>query len=171
MDNTRAVAIDKTRTNSLVAWMSILGLALLAPLFPLQQISGPIVNALLFIAVLILGLKQTLPICFMPSIMALSAGLLPWLLAPIVPFIMLSNVILVIVFAYTYEKNFWWGVLAASLLKFIFIWSTTAAVANLIIKKPQAIKAVAMMMSWPQLFSALAGGVIAYFVLKFIKRI
>lgn len=171
MANTRAIVVDKTKTNVLVTWVFIIGIALIAPLFPLQQVTGPIINALLFVAVIMLGLRQALVVCFMPSIMALSAGLLSPILLPIVPFIMLSNVVLVVVFSYLHQKNYWLGIISASLLKFIFIWSTTSAVANLFIKNSKAIQAVATMMSWPQLISALAGGVIAYVFLKTIKRI
>jgi len=171
MDNIRALAVEKTRSNTLVSWVSILGIALVAPLFPLQQVTGPIINALLFIAVVILGLKQTLPICFIPSVMALMAGLLLPVMIPIVPFIMLGNIVLVVTFAYFYQKNFWLGVALASLAKFIFIWSTTTAVANIFIKTPTIVNKIAQLMSWPQLLTALGGGVLAYAFLKFIKRI
>ncbi len=171
MDNARAVAVDKIRTDSLVAWASLIGIALVAPLFPLQQVTGPIINALLFIAVIMLGLKQTLPICFIPSVMALLAGLLLPVMIPIVPFIMLGNVVLVVTFSYFYQKNFWLGIALASLVKFIFIWSTTSAIANLFIKTPTTVNKIAQLMSWPQLISALLGGFIAYAFLKFIKRI
>ncbi len=171
MDNIRAIAVDKVKTNSLATWVSILGIALVAPLFPLQQVTGPIINALLFIAVVMLGLKQSLPICFIPSVMALLAGLLLPVMIPIVPFIMLSNVVLVVSFSYFYQKNFWLGIAIASAVKFIFIWSTTSAIANLFIKTPAIVNKVAQLMSWPQLFSALLGGLLAYAFLKFIKRI
>ncbi|MFA5126391.1 MAG: iron hydrogenase [Patescibacteria group bacterium] len=171
MAEAEAEVQDRAKTNSLAIWLAIMGLALIVPLFPLQQVTGPIINALLFIAVVILGLRQALVICFVPSLMALSAGLLLPILAPIVPFIMVSNVILVVTFNYLWRINFAWGVVIASLLKFIFIWSTTSATANLFIKNQIAIKTVANMMSWPQLVSALAGGVLAYGFLKFIKRI
>jgi hypothetical protein len=171
MGNIKVVAVDKIRTNTLVIWACVISIALVAPLFPLQQVTGPIINALLFIAVVMLGLRQTLPVCFMPSIMALLAGLLLPIMVPIVPFIMLSNVVLVVTFSYLYQRNFWLGVVMASILKFIFIWSTTSAMANLFIKNSKVIQVVATMMSWPQLISALAGGVIAYLFLRFIRRI
>lgn len=171
MENVRAIAAEKVRSNAMVTWVSVLGIALVAPLFPLQQVTGPIINALLFIAVVMLGLRQTLPICFIPSIMALLAGILLPIMAPIVPFIMLGNVVLVVTFSYFYQKNFWLGVVAASVLKFIFIWSTTSAIANLFIKKPAIVSRIAQIMSWPQLLTALGGGLLAYAFLKFIKRI
>jgi len=163
--------ISKEGTLSLVKWAAVLGIASLVPLFPLQQVTGPIINALLFIAVVILGLRQTMAVCFVPSLMALSAGLLPIFLAPIVPFIIISNIILVVVFNYVRETNFWLGIVVASLVKFVFIWSTTTLVASMFIKNPIAIKAVATMMSWPQLITALIGGVIAFVFLKSIKKI
>ncbi len=168
---TKAIAINKEGTLSLVKWAAVLGVASFAPLFPLQQVTGPIINALIFIAVVILGLRQTLVVCVIPSLIALSAGLLPIFLAPIVPFIIISNIILAVIFSYARQTNFWLGIVAASFLKFIFIWSTTTAVAQLFIKNPLAIKAVATMMSWPQLITALIGGVIAFVFLRSIKKI
>ncbi len=163
--------ISKEGGLSLVKWIAILGVASLVPLFPLQQVTGPIINALIFIAVVILGLRQTLVVCVIPSLMALSAGLLPIFLAPIVPFIIISNIVLAVTFSYARQTNFWLGVISASLFKFIFIWSTTSVVATIFIKNPLAIKAVATMMSWPQLVTALIGGVIAFVFLKSIKKI
>lgn len=171
MQNIRAIAIEKLKSNTLVTQVGVVTVALVAPLFPLQQVTGPIINALLFIAVVMLGLRQALVVCFMPSIMALLAGILLPIMAPIVPFIMLSNVVLVVIFSYLYQKNFWLGVGLASIVKFIFIWSTTSAIANLFIKKPPIIAKISQIMSWPQLVTALAGGILAYIFLKAIKRI
>lgn len=171
MQNIRAVAIDKLKSNTIVTQVGVIAVALVAPLFPLQQVTGPIINALLFIAVVMLGLRQALVVCFMPSIMALLAGVLLPIMVPIVPFIMLSNVVLVVIFSYFYQKNFWLGIGLASVVKFIFIWSTTTAVANLFIKNPAIVNKISQLMSWPQLVTALAGGLLAYIFLKTIKRI
>ena len=53
----------------------------------------------------------------------------------------------------------------ASVLKFIFLFISSSIVVNLIIKTELASR-VAGIMSFPQLFTALAGGVIAYFVIS-----
>ncbi|TSD05139.1 MAG: [Fe] hydrogenase subunit HymD [Parcubacteria group bacterium Athens0714_12] len=104
-----------------------------------------------------------------PSLIALSTGLLPPVLAPMIPFIMAGNTILILTFSYLKEKNFWLGVISASFLKFIFLFSASSIVINLLLKKEIAAK-VALMMSWPQLLTALSGGLLAYLFLKFFKN-
>jgi uncharacterized membrane protein len=108
-----------------------------------------------------LGPQNAILVGLIPSVVALSTGLLPAVLAPIIPFIMISNTILILTFAYLRRKNFWLGVTAASVLKFVFLFSMSAMVMD---------SKMASMMSWPQLLTALAGGVIAYLALKSFKK-
>ena len=100
---------------------------------------------------------------------ALSAGLLPAILAPMIPFIMLSNAILIMTFSALKKKNYWLNIAIGSTFKFLFLFATSSIVINLLIKKEIA-QQVALIMSWPQLLTALAGGVIAYPIIKLIKR-
>ena len=134
-----------------------------------REIRGPIVNATLFIAAATLGPQRAILIGLIPSMIALSAGLLPAVLAPMIPFIMLSNAILIMTFSALKKKNYWLNVAIGSTLKFIFLFATSSIVINLLIKKEIA-QQVALIMSWPQLLTALAGGVIAYPIIKLIKR-
>jgi hypothetical protein len=151
--------------------LSMVVLAVLFPLFPLQQITGPLVNALLFIAVVILGVRNALLICFLPSIMSVSVGILPLVMLPVVPVIIIGNILLVLLFNYFNKKNFWLGVVIASFVKFIFIYSLATLLATEFIKSPMFAKVVGLSMGYLQLVSALAGGIIAWVFLKFIKRI
>lgn len=159
--------INNETAHSLAKFSAILAVAILAPVaFKHQQyITGPIVNATLFIAVAVLGIRGAVLIGLTPSMVALTSGLLPAILAPMVPFIMISNTILVLTFDYLKKKSFWGGAVLASLLKFLFLFSTSSLVINLLIKKELA-KNVAAMMSWPQLITSLGGAVIAYLLLK-----
>lgn len=151
--------------------LSMVVLAVLFPLFPLQQITGPLVNALLFIAVVILGVRNALLICFLPSIMSVSVGILPLVMLPVVPVIIIGNVLLVLLFNYFNKKNFWLGVVIASFVKFVFIYSLASLLASEFISSPMFAKVVGQAMGYMQLVSALLGGVIAWVFLKFIKRI
>ena len=163
-------AIPKELTASLAKFSALMGLAIIFPLLGSQLVSGPLVNALLFIAVYFLDLKSAILVALVPSLAALSIGLLPAVLAPAIPFIMLGNVILVIAFYYLKDRNYWLGVAGASFFKYIFIYSGSALVINLFLKGAVAAP-IALMLGWPQLLSALSGGVIAYLFLKFIRRI
>ena len=154
---------------SSIQFVVLIGIAITAPLIKQQLISGSIVNAVLFISVALFGIQGAILTGLIPSLVALSSGLLPPVLAPMVPFIMAGNTILVLVFWYLRKRNYWLGMVSAALLKFIFLLYSSSIIADLIIKKEIAQNA-ALMMSWPQLFTALIGGLIAYFVLKNNKK-
>lgn len=131
-----------------------------------QFITGPLVNAALILGVMTLGTGPAVTIGLVPSVVALSSGLLPIVLAPMVPFIMISNAILVLMFASLRKINFWTGVGGAALIKYLFLYISSNVVVGLITQQPIAAKASAIMMSWPQLATALIGGAFAYGVLR-----
>ncbi len=157
-----------------------LGLASIAILFPLyihvQWFTGPIINAILVISLFLVGIRGTVIICLVPSMMALASGLLPAILAPIVPFIMISNVIFIFVVDWLYRNfkdaqiGYWLGVVFGAGFKFLFLFASISYINNLLIKKELTIK-VAQMMSWPQFATAVAGGMLAFLALKWLKRI
>lgn len=165
----KILALNKTKTLSLVYFATLLGVSIIAPLFHFQPITGPVVNACLFIATALLGVQAGIMLGLLPSLVALSVGTLPSPLAPIVPFIMVSNAIMVVVFAWCQTSvrhmSDTVAIISASILKFLFLFSTSYIVLHLIVQKPIAQKA-AQMMSWPQLTTALLGGLLALAVLK-----
>lgn len=165
----KILIIENKAIFTLVKIFLLVSAATLAPLFNQQFIAGPMVNAALFISVFLLDKHNAILIGLIPSLIALSTGLLPPVLAPMIPFIMAGNTILILTFSYLKEKNFWLGVISASFLKFIFLFSASSIVINLLLKKEIAAK-VALMMSWPQLLTALSGGLLAYLFLKFFKN-
>lgn len=162
------------------ALANFIGLAAVVTFLPflihLQWITGPIVNALLILILFIVGIRSALFMCLVPSLMALAGGLLPIPLAPIVPFIMIGNVIFILSVDYSYRtakkqfNGYWIGVIAGSALKYLFIWFSANLMIWLILKG-QLAAAVVKMVSWPQFATALAGGVIAWGILKWLKRI
>lgn len=145
-------------------------LALALPFFHSQYITGPLVNAVLFLAAALSGSVGVFFIAMVPSVVALSAGTLPAVLAPAVPFIMLGNAILAAVFMMIWRKNFWLAAVSASFAKFIFLFGCSQIVIDLLSKKQAAVAAVSML-GLSQLATALAGGLIAWAVLKKMKRI
>ncbi len=170
MEKIKTLILNKKVVINLTAFLFLTSVVTIAPLFHFQPVTGPIVNAILFIAVCLLGIEYALLIGLIPSVIALSTGLLPAILAPMIPFIMLSNAILIITFAHLRNKNYWLGIIVASVLKFIFLFTTSSVVINLLLKKEIATKVVSIM-SWPQLATALAGGVIAYIFLSSLKKV
>lgn len=155
---------------------AFVAIAVAAPYLGQQLITGSIVNALLFISISLLGIESAFFLCLMPSLISIYTGLLPLALAPMIPFIMTGNALMVLVFykfgnpsAPFRARNFWAGAVPAALIKFIFIWSVGTILANSVLHGIS--KAVMLMISWPQLATTLAGAAIAYLFLKTIKRI
>jgi hypothetical protein len=96
-------------------------------------------------------------------------GILPPLLAPLIPFIMLANIVLVVVFGILAKGNPWLGLGAGALCKYgVFV----VAINFLFTFPPQLAQAFQL----PQLITAFAGGAIALTVyrmlpLQYKKRI
>jgi riboflavin transporter len=163
----KTIVIKKIITNELTFFVVLFFTAFLAPFFGSQAVSGPLVNATLFLATIFLGLKSAIFIAVFPSIIAISVGILPLPLVPFIPFIMIGNIILIFVFN-SLLKDYWLGVFTASFLKFMFLFISSQVVANFLFQGPLA-KQILTMMSWPQFATAMAGGVIAYVVLQFLR--
>ena len=170
MANTQTKVLAKVKWESIAWFVGLMVVVAIIPHYVHNQfITGPIVNAVLFIAAVILGAGNAILIGLVPSVVALVSGLLPAPLAPMVPFIMISNAILVWTFSYFRKINFGSGVIVASLVKYAFLYGTSIIVVNLISNHNIAAKAAATMMAWPQIVTALIGGVIAFGVIKVIR--
>lgn len=167
----KAGAIDVKLVATKVFQLSIfVALAVAAPYVGNQLITGSIVNALLFISASILGLESAFLLCLIPSLISIYTGLLPLALAPMIPFIMTGNALLVLTFSKLGKKNYWLGAVSASVIKYAFIWSVGMVLASSVLKGSIA-KNILLMISWPQLATALAGSAIAFLFLKLIKKI
>ncbi|MGN6611902.1 MAG: hypothetical protein ACTHLJ_09000 [Angustibacter sp.] len=173
-ERTREAPVAATRTMSLqrVAAVSttfavLLGIAVVAPLLGMPQlITGTIVNADLFVAVVLVGPRGAVGVAALPSLFAVASGQLPSPLAGLVPVIVLGNVLLVGVFELLRQKGWWLGVVVAAVAKFAWLFGVTSLVAAVTHLLAAPVVPVALvMMGWPQLATALAGGVVAYAVL------
>lgn len=160
------VAAYKTKD---IAWT--VGFLIAAVIFPAllahtphnQWVTGTIVNALLFLAVWRVGIVNAALVAAFPSSIALMRGLLPAPMAVLIPYIIISNLALILVF-YDIKKYPLAGIISASLAKFIFLFVITSFFIKL------ATPLVAMM-QWPQLFTALAGGLIAVGIIKLFAKV
>jgi hypothetical protein len=177
MTQIRIKALDSVNVKSITSFITLSGIAIFLPFFiHLQWITGPIVNAILIITLFLVGIRSAMVLAFVPSLMALSGGLLPAVLAPVVPFIMISNIIFVLAIDYIYQnfkdanRGYWLGIVVGAGLKFIFLILSVNFISKLLIKQGLVAK-VAQMMSWPQFATAVVGGMIAWVVLKWLKRL
>lgn len=171
MKNFKTNILNREKFLANTKFFAILGLSILAPLFNIQLFTGPLVNALLFIATILIGPYSAIIIGILPSAFALSVGLLPIVMAPMIPFIVISNAILVLIFHHFQKKNYWLGIFTASILKYIFLFIVSQSLVSLLIRNTPAARVATIMMNWPQLITALIGGAIAYLFLRFIKKI
>lgn len=164
-------SISKLRisSKSIARFAVLLSVAIFAPMLGVQALTGTIVNATLFIAASLLGVSGAILIGVIPSSVSTLTGLLPGAIAPMVPFIIFSNVILVSLFTVLKKKSYWKGVAVASFAKFGFLYVVSSFVIQSFVSEKVAAN-IALMMSWPQLFTAISGGILAYFVLGTIKR-
>jgi len=142
-------------------------LAVVAPYFSNQLITGSIVNALLFISVSIMGFESAFLLCLIPSLISIYTGLLPLVLAPMIPFIMTGNALMVLSFSKLSKKGFWFGAIPAAVIKFAFIWVVGMVLVNSVLHG--IAKNILLMIGWPQLATAITGASIAYLFLSIIK--
>jgi len=139
---------------------------LLALVFAVQQmkvqwLTGPAVNTILILATGYTGLLAGLIISLFSPVMAFFQGIMP--LAIAVPFIMLGNALLCLGFYWARKVNDLVGITIGAILKFGFL----SLAVNFIIQVPPK---VAQALSFPQLVTALTGGVIAIIILRYLPK-
>lgn len=165
---TKIISLKKIITKEMALLIGLFFLSFFSPLIGMQAISGPLVNAALFLATFFLGIKNALWFAFFPSLIALFSGIISPVMTPMIPFIISSNIILITLFYYFKEK-FWMGVVLASFCKFIFLFLSTLVLGKLMFSGEIALK-VSSIFGWHQLLTAILGGFIAYLIVLFINN-
>ncbi|MFA6375778.1 MAG: iron hydrogenase [Candidatus Paceibacterota bacterium] len=159
--NIKALALS--RETVLVA--VFVGMAMIAPLIHSQLVTGTIVNAALFGAVVLVGFRAACAVAVIPSLIALAVGILPVLMLPMVPFIVAGNIALAGTFALLRKTNFVIAMGVAAIAKFGFL-VLSANVILMAITHGKMSVALASMMGWPQLITALLGAALAYMLFE-----
>lgn len=172
MQYTKEKVLTLINTAQAVRFLGLASVITIVPfLIHSQWVTGSVVNAVLIITLFLVGIRGAMVLALVPSMIALAGGLLPTVLAPIVPFIMIGNVILILTIDFIYkqfknkDKGFWLGVTVGALFKFLFLFASINIISQLLIKQELIVK-IAQMMSWPQFYTAMIGGAIAWAVLK-----
>ena len=168
---TNIATLTKVNISYALKFLVLLSIATAGPLVGIhsQWITGPIVNATLILAVYLVGARGALLIGILPSTIALSSGLLPAVLAPMIPFIIIGNSLLILVVDwFKNNSNYWLGLLCGASAKYFLLALTSGVVIHLIAKQALALT-VSQMMSWPQFVTAVLGGVLALGVMKIMK--
>jgi hypothetical protein len=175
--NIKEGILSRANLKTAAQFIVLLSIISILPFFiHLQWLTGPIVNAILVIILFVVGKREALLACFIPSVTALAGGLLPFVLFPMVPFIILGNIIYILAIDYFLQNSkpgkngYWLGVGIGSFAKFIFIFSAGQIIGRLFLTGKLTV-IVAQMVSWPQFATAFLGGMIAWVVIKKLKRI
>ncbi len=176
MEYIKEAVLGRVGTKELAAIIILGGVASFLPFFiHLQWITGPVINAILIIVLFLSGLRAAIVVSAVPSLMALAGGLLPVFLAPAVPFIILGNILFVAVIGYLYYHSnksdaYWRSTFVGALVKFTLLF-ISAKFLVFFIQNSKAAVVLATMLGVNQLFTALAGSIIAFLILKMLKRI
>ncbi|MTI46223.1 ECF transporter S component [Sporosalibacterium faouarense] len=134
-----------------------------------QGVVGPLVNFTLLVSVGLVGILSGIIIgCFTPLI-AFFVGLMP--LAPVVPFVIIGNSILVILFGFIRKRiaknGDYIGIIVAAIGKFAFLAISARYLIGLFTKVPGPLVTA---LSLPQLYTALVGGVLAIIVMRLLPK-
>lgn len=138
-----------------------------------QLLTGSCVNAVLAIAVLFAGVWSGVTVAVISPFFAFLLGIGPQLL-PIVPAIAVGNLVYVLLLHFLYGKQLWRqgsSLLLAATGKFLALYLLVVQLLCRIL--PLAEKQVTTftaMFSWPQLVTALIGGVIALLMLPILRK-
>ncbi len=166
----KTITLKKVITKEMTLLLTAFFAVLFVPLLGIQSVTGPVVNAVLFLATFYIGIKNAVWLAIFPSFIALLSGILPLVMAPLIPFIIISNIILIFTFNYFYKSNFWLGIVSASFAKFIFLSIVSITLSNLFFNNFNVNQVVAIF-GWHQLLTALVGGLIAFTVIQLIANI
>ncbi len=156
----KIITLNKINLQIIYKFIALLSVVFIAPFFHNQIITGTIVNASLFIAVTTINPIGAILIGLLPSTVALFTGTLPIFLVPMLPIIMLSNVLLILIFNYTKKLNYWTSISISGLTKFLFLFFSS----SLILTSDLTI--INSSFGIIQLITTLFGGTLAYFLIK-----
>ena len=163
----------------------LIALTLIIQLIGLPQpITGPLVNTMLLITTTILGVISGIILGCMTPLIAVLRGELPPILAPMIPFIIGGNILLVSTYALVKNKmsffsqklqnpvrriELYIAIVLAAVIKYIFLAFAVKLILPVILAHSVPDK-IALMMTTPQLVTALIGGAFALMIYEILYR-
>jgi len=133
-----------------------------------QAVTGPLINAVLFIITVVQGPLAGVALGLITPLVALIRGQLPVILAPMIPFIMLGNASLVLIYWILTSKfnlslrRSWLLLIPVALsaaAKTVLLWLSVRYAIPLFIGQ-RLPTPVEVMMAFPQFITAMAGGIL-----------
>lgn len=140
-----------------------------------QFVTGSCVNMVLVVATLCGGLWCGFTVALISPFAAFLVGVGPALIQ-IVPAISVGNIVLVLVYAFVYKKldRAWVrecaAVIAAAVLKFAALYLVVVKLLPVLGLAEKQVAVMSAMFSWPQLVTALIGGVLGVVVSIPVKK-
>ena len=144
-----------------------------------QPITGPLINAMLILTTVFVGSIAGVTLGCLTPLLALIRGQLPAILAPMAPFISIGNALLVLVFFLIYRNKFlikkfrewqlYFALIVAAVIKFVFLFLSARILLPIVFRYEIPDKFI-IVMSTPQLITALAGGFIAAVFIKILQK-
>lgn len=148
-----------TRTAILLA-LTVIFQSFRAP----QLVTGTLVNGMLLISAGYVGMWSGVIIGLLTPVLAFLFGIMKF--PPMIPFIMVGNALYVLVFSGMKNKPV--GMVLGSLVKFLWLSGSVYYVLPLFgVKAPVAL---VEMFTFPQLATAVMGGILALLVLSLLKK-
>lgn len=134
-------------------------------------IVGPLVNMCLLVAIITTGITGGLTIAILSPLTSLINNNSPIAAAllPFAPVIALANIAFILTFYFLYNKNKYAGLVAAAVLKFGLLFLGIRLFLNLF-DFPKFTEKLFSLFSWPQLVTAIIGGLIAIPILYTLKK-
>lgn len=138
-----------------------------------QLITGSLVNFILFSMTMLLDAKSGVTVGVLSSVFATLIGITMFPILTLA--IALGNAVLVVVFVLFYKNNHkilnYIALFVAALAKYVCISVMITFLIRYIpdIKEPQ-IKMLTIMFSWPQLITALCGGILSFMCMPLIRK-
>lgn len=134
-----------------------------------QLITGTAINAMLLISASTVGLIPAVMIGCITPVVALMVGIMKAPMAPVIPFIIGANAVWVMVYGFIQNRNRYGAMILAAVTKFLVLWAAVKWILIGMLPGPVLEKA-AVAFGITQLFTALAGGVIALAVIPFLHN-
>lgn len=141
----------------------------IAPFAHNQLVTGTIVNATLFLSVLFFGFRKAAVVAIAPSMITFAIGLFPAAMAFFIPYIIMSNLLLMGMCASAAKLPHAFRIALAAGAKFALLFSMSHLFVIGFMGQ-SASSAFATAMSFPQLITALLGGLIAMGAAKLLQK-
>ena len=171
-DGTKTIAFQGAGTMRIYQFAFLSVLVLVSPLVFSQPITGSFVNAALFLSAAFFGFRrESFLIATVPSLVAVSTGQLPIALAPVVPFIMAGNLLLVFLAdrGFRNGKKFVITAITSSFAKSALLFAVGFLFSVTLFRGTPLAGTVLTVFGWLQLATALVGAAIAFGVLRILR--